>query len=460
MIALPEELTPVTGHLLSQGCYPVIVGGYLRDVLIDVESKDIDIEVYAVKNLETLQKMLEGFGSLNLVGKSFGILKLTLGIYEIDFSLPRRESKKARGHRGFNVHLSGEMDFITAALRRDFTINAIGFDLNSSLLLDPYGGQKDLASHILRCVNETTFVEDPLRVLRAVQMAARFNLTCDDSLLKLMRKMVSEGVLGELPKERLFGELKKLLLKAANPSIGFKLMDTLGILDFLPELKALKGIPQDPEYHPEGDVWTHSLMAVDAMAVLRTNDDKRDLTLMLAILCHDFGKPYTTKIAKGQWRALGHETAGLEPTRSFLERISNEKKLIENVLALVEQHQRPSQFYKQKSKNPAIRRLMLKVNIKDLVMVAKADFLGRSTKAAASGQYPAGEWLLEKAGHLNIANGTIKPLLKGRDLIAAGLTPSDQFKVILDYAFEAQLDEAFETNEGAKKWLAAYLSDS
>ena len=159
MITFPEEFTPIAEYLLAQGCYPVVVGGYLRDMLWEKASTDIDIEVYAVKNLETLQKMLEPFGSVNLVGKSFGIIKLTLGTYEIDFSLPRKESKKARGHRGFNVHLSGQMDFITAALRRDFTINAMGYDINSSLLLDPYGGQKDLTSHTLRCVNEKTFIE-------------------------------------------------------------------------------------------------------------------------------------------------------------------------------------------------------------------------------------------------------------------------------------------------------------
>ncbi len=459
MITLPKELTPITDHLLAQGCYPVIVGGYLRDMLLERESKDIDIEVYAVKNLELLQSMLEPFGSVNLVGKSFGVLKLALGDYDLDFSLPRRESKKSRGHRGFNVYLSGQMDFAAAALRRDFTINAIGYDLNSSLLLDPYNGQKDLTSRTLRCVNEQTFIEDPLRVLRAVQMAARFNLTCDENLLELMQTMVAEGMLNELPKERLFGELIKLLLKSAKPSIGFKLMDTLGILDLLPELKALKDTPQDPVYHPEGDVWTHTLMAVDEMANLRTNYDKRDLTLMLAVLCHDFGKPATTKMLEGRWRALGHDQAGLEPVRTFLTRFTDEKKLIEEVLSLVEYHQRPLEFYKQESKDPAIRRLAMKVNIKDLVLVAKADFLGRGSDEAVSGDYPAGKWLLEKAASLKIDQTPVRPMIRGRDLIEAGLTPSETFKTILNRAFEAQLDGEFLTPEEAKRWLNIYLAN-
>ncbi|MEA3374300.1 MAG: HD domain-containing protein [Campylobacterota bacterium] len=457
MITLPEELTPITDHLLAQGCYPVVVGGYLRDILLQQESKDIDIEVYAVKNFETLQSMLEPFGSVNLVGKSFGVLKLTLGSYELDFALPRKESKKARGHRGFNVQLSGQMDFVTAALRRDFTINAIGYDINSSLLLDPYGGQKDLDSHTLRCVNEKTFVEDPLRILRAIQMAARFNLTCDESLLKLMQSMVAEGVLSELPKERLFGELKKLLLKAVKPSIGFELMDRLGILDFLPELSALKTTLQDPVYHPEGDVWTHTLMAIDAMASLRTENDKRDLTLMLAVLCHDFGKPATTKEIMGRVRSIGHEEAGIKPAHDFLRRFTDEKRLIDEVLSLVAHHQKPMQFYKQQAKAPAIRRLGMKTNIGDLVIVAKADFLGRESEEAKSGQFPAGVWLLDHATSLNVSRTAPKPLLQGRDLIAEGIPPSKAFKEVLERAFEAQLDGEFTNRVEAKMWLKGYL---
>ncbi len=458
MISLPEELIPITDHLLAEGCYPVIVGGYLRDFLLKQESKDIDIEVYAVKNLNTLQTLLEPFGSVNLVGKSFGVLKLSLGDYELDFALPRTESKKGSGHRGFDVLLSGQMDFVTAARRRDFTVNAMGYDINSSFLLDPYGGQKDLNTRTLRCVKEETFVEDPLRILRAVQMSARFDLICDNNLLRLMRSMISKGDLKELPKERIFGEFIKLLLKASKPSIGLELMDRLGVLDSLPELKALKGVPQSNRHHPEGDVWIHTLMAVDEMAKLRTNIDKRDLTLMLAVLCHDFGKPATTKMRDGRWRALGHEEAGIAPTRSFLERLCDEKRLIDDVVSLVAHHQRPLALYNQQSKNSAIRRLAMKVKINDLILIAKADFLGRSSKEAKKGEFPAGEWLREKAFALRIYQQPLKPLLQGRDLIAAGLKPSGSFKGILETTFEAQLDGKFSTYEEAKIWLDNYLT--
>ncbi len=457
MMTLPEELTPVTDALLKKGYYPVIVGGYIRDMLMEQESKDIDIEVYAINSLETLEQELRPFGKVNIVGKSFGVLKLRLGMFTIDFSLPRKEMKQSEGHRGFNVQLSGQMDFVTAALRRDFTINAIGYDLNSSLLLDPYGGQVDIRCKTLRCVNETTFVEDPLRVLRAVQMSARFGFTCDETLLFLMKAMVSKGLLQELPKERLFGELQKLLLKAPKPSVGFELMDELGMLEYLPMLKALKGAPQDPEYHPEGDVWTHTLMALDVMASLRTEDDKRNMTLMLAVLCHDLGKPLTMSNRSGSFKAPGHEHAGIRPTLKLLDYFTEEKQLIDDVVSLVQYHQKPLELFKQQANDADIRRLAMQVHIRDLILVAKADYLGRTAAEAKDGRFPAGEWLLEKAGDLNVIHSPIKPIIKGRDLVAAGLKPSKDFSIILQEIFEAQLDGEFSNYEEAHVWLINYL---
>ncbi len=458
MITLPSELTPVTDYLQKQGCFPVIVGGYLRDTLLDVESKDIDIEVYVVKDIETLQHMLEPFGSVNLVGKSFGVLKLSLAGYHFDFSLPRKESKTSTGHRGFNISLSGQMDFITAAQRRDFTINAMGYVINSSLLLDPYGGQRDLEAQTLRCVDPETFVEDPLRILRAIQMAGRFELQCDEQLLRLCSDMVDRGVLKELPKERLFEEIKKLLLKASRPSIGLTLMREMHILDFLPELRALVDVPQDPDIHPEGDVWIHTLMAVDAMASLRTGEDKRDLTLMLAVLCHDLGKPSTTEKIDGQWSAPAHEEAGVKITQTFLTRITDEKRLINDVLALVRFHPRPLRFYKDSSDDSHLRRLAVKVSLEDLLLIAKADYLGRKTEEAAAKSYPAGDWFEQRAAALDVLHTPPKPLIQGRDLVAAKIAPSPHFKVILDRAFDAQLDGEFSTYDEAKMWLSTYLS--
>jgi tRNA nucleotidyltransferase (CCA-adding enzyme) len=460
MINVPGTLTPIIKHLVTGGTRPVIVGGYVRDAILGITSKDIDIEVYGIESLQVLKSMLEPFGSVNEVGKSFGVLKLTYKGLDLDFALPRIESKTAPGHRGFSVVSNGNLSFKTAARRRDFTINAIGFDLETSTLLDPFNGQDDLHQKRLRCVEPDTFTEDPLRIMRAVQFAARYELVIESELLKLCRTMVERGELQELPKERIFEEIKKLLLKAERPSIGFELMKEMGILRHFPELLALQGVRQNPIYHPEGDVWIHTLMSLDAMAAMRSGDEKHDLLLMFAVLCHDLGKPSTTVITGKKISSLGHEEAGLEPTRSLLGRLTDEQRFIEQILPLVKYHMKPLQFYIQGAKSTAIKRLSCKVNINDLIAVSKADFLGRTTKEARLGIFPAGEWLKEKAKSLNVLHKAPKPLLQGKDLIKQGLTPSKQFKTILQTAYDAQLKGEYDTVDGARKWLRGYIERS
>jgi len=451
MITLPAPLKPLTDRLIAEGAFPVVVGGYVRDALLGIASKDIDIEVYSIPSLETLQQILSPYGSVNIVGKSFGVLKMTIEGYDIDFSLPRTESKKAPGHKGFEIMLSSQLDFTTAALRRDFTINAMGFDINSSYLLDPYKGQRDLHEQKLRCVNTKTFVEDPLRVLRAVQMAARFHLECDDALMLLCRKMVKESALDELPKERVFEEFRKLLLKSSAPSIGFRIMARIGLLDYYPELAALRRVGQDPKRHPEGDAWEHTLMSVDVMAGQRTGDTKRDLILMLAVLCHAFGKP------EAQLQGVeDHGLFGVDPTFAFIGRLTDEKGLADAVAALVRHHADPARYYRDGADDAQIRRLALTVPLEDLVLVAKANHLGRGTPEARLRTFTPGEWLLQRAIRANATPHSLEPLLQGRDLIKAGFRPSADFKTILDAAFDAQLEGEFETYTGAMAWLSAY----
>jgi tRNA nucleotidyltransferase (CCA-adding enzyme) len=460
MISLPENLKPIVKHLIACGARPVLVGGFVRDALLGIASKDIDIEVYCVKDLETLQKELKPFGRIDYVGKSFGILKLSLGIHDIDFALPRTERKKGAGHKGFHICLNSLMDFASAARRRDFTVNAMGYDLNAGLLLDPYGGEQDLRKRILRCVDPKTFVEDPLRIFRAVQMAPRFGLTCDPALLKLCRSMVGSGLIEELPKERVFEEIKKLLLKAQEPSEGLRLMETMGLLDLFPELKALKGVAQGPHDHLEGDAWTRTLLCLDAMAALRSGNEKRDLVLMLATLCHDFGKPAAMEEIEEHFRAKGHKAEGMLPTERFLRRLSDEKRLVDAVLRLVREYRRPVQFYKEGAGAGDIRRLATRVSIKDLLLVAEADFLGRAGNTSRSGGFPAGEWLKKEAERLGVLEHAPRPILHGRDLIAFGMAPSETFKTILDAAFDAQLEGEFSTHAEASAWLKKYMKEN
>jgi len=266
-------------------------------------------------------------------------------------------------------------------------------------------------------------------------------------------------MLESLAKERIYEEFKKLLLKADKPSVGFELMRELGIVErYFPELGALVAVPQSPKWHPEGDVWIHTMMSVDAMATLCRSPypytDKQKLKFLFAILCHDLGKATHTTIEEdGRIRAIGHEYAGLAPTKTLMARLTSEHDFIEGLLPLVEHHLKPSQFYANKAKASAIRRLATKVTIEELVVVAKADFLGRTTEEALAGVYHAGAWLLEKAKILKVENKPLDNLLLGRDLIALGFTPSDIFKEILDDVYRAYIDGALKHKEDALAYV-------
>ncbi|HIP28324.1 MAG TPA: HD domain-containing protein [Sulfurovum sp.] len=446
---IPDILKTISTQLVRKNAKAILVGGAVRDYFLERPSKDIDVEVYGLDTIEELEEVLEVYGSVNLVGKSFGVLKFTHEAEEYDFSFPREEVKVGEGHRGFDVSVDGSLDFKTAARRRDFTINALGYDVEEETFLDPFGGLEDIKQETLRHIDDETFIEDPLRVYRAIQFCARFDYDLAEETFVLCKHMVEEDLLEELPKERVYGEWMKLLLKSKKPSIGFELMRELGILErYFPELHALINVPQSPIWHPEGDVWIHTMMTLDSMSQdLGISNEalgmkrKQKLKYFFAILCHDLGKvTHTTVDDDGRIRAIGHEEAGLEPTKSLMLRLMDEHDFIKSLLPLVEHHLKPSQFYASKSKASAIRRLATKVNIEELVVVAKADFLGRTTEESLAGVYYAGEWLLEKSKDLRVSTKPLDNLLQGRDLIVLGFEPSAKFKEILDEVYALQLD--------------------
>jgi tRNA nucleotidyltransferase (CCA-adding enzyme) len=455
-INTPSCLSLIQNKLNEINAKAVIVGGFVRDAIIGIsQSKDIDIEVYGCLDIETIKVALSDLGSLHEVGKSFGVLKLDLDGYDIDVSLPRTESKTGSGHRGFSVDFTKVLDFKEAAFRRDFTVNSMGYDLTTKSLYDPYDGLHDIENRVIKVVDEISFQDDPLRVLRAVQFAARFGFDMEEKSLALCSQMMEQGCLDELPKERIFEELKKLLLRSKKPSKGFELLDAMGAL--FSEVKALQNVPQSAQYHPEGDVYIHTMMSLDKMAEFDIEDDRERLILMLAVLCHDFGKPISTHSVDGKIKAIGHEHTGLKPCETFLRYFTDEEALISDILPLVEHHLKPSIFYKDQSSDASIRRLSTKVSIERLIYVAKADFLGRTTKSAQSGIYEAGEWLSKKSEELKVLNSQPKALLLGRDLIKYGLTPSPAFKELLDDAYSAQLDGKFCDVEGANIWFDGYI---
>lgn len=457
MISLPPELHPILEQLNAHHITPIVVGGYVRDALLNLHSKDIDIELYNLPSLEELEQILKPFGKLNLVGKSFGVIKLRIKELEIDFSPPRTESKHTAGHKGFEMSFDCVLDFQTASRRRDFTINAIGYNTLTKTLLDPYGGCDDLRDKRLMCVDEKTFIEDPLRPLRAIQFAARFDLTCDPVLLALCKEMISSGALEELPKERIFEEFKKLFLLSPKPSIGMELLRKMGALPFFSPLDLFEHTPQDRLSHPEGNVWIHTLMTLDVMATLRTGNPKHDLTRMFVMLLHDCAKPITTIITNGEINAPKHAKAGVEVAKIFLEKITNEHALKEDVLPLIRYHGKVRKLYENNASIPDILHLSTRVSIEELILVSKADFLGRAFSSGRPTCFTAGEWLYSQAKELGVLRSPPKPLIMGRDLIALGLTPSKAFKLILENSYKAQLNQQFFTEDGALKWLKKHL---
>jgi len=450
---LPEIIKTISKAIREKNGRAIVVGGSVRDYFLNLPIKDYDIEVYGLDSLFELEKILSRYGKVKAVGKKFGILKLIHRGEEYDFSFPRTENKISKGHRGFEVFCNGKMDFKEASIRRDFTINAMGYDIEKNEFLDPFNAKEDIKKRLLRHINDSSFIEDPLRIYRGVQFCARFGFELDKSTFKLCKNMVERDELLELPKERVYEEFKKLLLKSDKPSIGFELMRELDILKYFPELKAIVGVPQNPRWHPEGDVWTHTLLAINKMAQMKKGEEKRDLKLMFATLCHDLGKATHTQIKPDRISARGHELAGVEPTKKFLYRLTDEHKFINSIALLVEYHMAPSKYFRNRVKNKIIRRLSTKVDIEELVAVARADFLGRTTPESKRGVYSAGDWLLLKAKELDVYNAPPKPIIRGRDLISLGLSPSKEFKSILNQIYSKQLDGKINNQKEALSYL-------
>jgi tRNA nucleotidyltransferase (CCA-adding enzyme) len=427
----------------DRGGRALVVGGWVRDRLLGLHSKDLDMEVFGITANE-LPALLARFGRVEPVGQSFPVYK----IQDIDIGLPRRESKSGRGHKGFVVEGDPAMSLEEAARRRDFTVNAISWDPLTGEYIFPFSAQQDLDLRILKAVDPATFADDSLRVLRAVQFAARFEMTLDPATAQLCQSIP----LDDLPPERIWGEMEKLLLRARRPSIGFALLLTLGVVDQLfPEMKALVGCAQEPEWHPEGDVWVHTLQVVD-QARQRIDDlDRADqLIVMLGAVTHDFGKPATTATIDGRIRSLNHEEEGVAPAAAFLDRLNihsiDGKDVRAQVLGLVAHHLKPGMLYKVREEltDGAFRRLAQKANLELLARVAKADCLGRSP---GTFDCSAMDWFLDRARELGVDRSPPKPLVLGRHLLDLGMSPGPAMGELLKEIYEKQLDGAITTTE-------------
>jgi tRNA nucleotidyltransferase (CCA-adding enzyme) len=459
-LQLPEDLRAMLDAVRRVG-RPRLVGGGVRDWLLGLAAKDFDVEVGGV-DFETLQRSLAPFGATDVVGRSFGVIKVrsvTSGA-EYDFSLPRRESKTGAGHRGFAVAPDPQLSDAEAAARRDFTVNAIALDPFTGEVIDPHGGRRDLTARVLRHTS-AAFAEDPLRVLRAFQLAARFDFALAPETAALARSIAATFT--ELPVERVWGEWDKWATKAAQPARGLTVLEETGWLRHFPDVAALRGTPQEPEWHPEGDVFTHTQHCLDALArdaAWQASEPARRRLLMFAVLAHDFGKPATTQRAEKRgalrWISPGHEAAGGPITQRFLRAIGAPLDLDDPACALVVHHL-AHHHGQAEFTDTAVRRLARKLapaTIDDLALVMHADANGRPPLASPEIHARIDE-LVAKARALRLADAAPRPILLGRHLIALGLKPGPEFKALLDAAFEAQLGGAFADEPGGIAWLKA-----
>jgi len=435
----------VAEAVAREGGRALLVGGYVRDRLLGIESSELDVEVFGL-GYEELERLLRTFGEVIHVGKAFGVFRVK-GL-DADFSLPRRDSKILPGHTGFDVAYDPGMSFAEASRRRDLTMNSIALDPLTLEYLDPHGGRRDLREKRLRATDAIHFSEDPLRGLRVAGFAARFEMAPDEEL----KKLCSELDLSELSAERIFSELEKLLLRSEKPSIGFEFLRETKLLRFFPELAALVGVPQEPDWHPEGDVWIHTMMVLDEAAKLRSGTADFDLALLYGALAHDFGKPPTTKTIGGRITSYEHDAVGASITEGFLERLRAPKDLTAKVKVLVRHHLAPALFEKNGASPKAYRRLARDLAASGvspdlLLKVATADHLGRTTDDAFARRFPAGEHFKKMMESLEIASEAPKDVVLGRHLIARGLAPGPEFGRILTACRDVQDETGWEDPE-------------
>ena len=463
-LTLPPALDTVVRELRVAGYRAVVVGGAVRDTLLGLQPKDFDIEVYGVA-YDHLAGLLARHGQIDLVGKSFGVVKLTAGPdRQYDFSVPRRDSKFGLHHRDFQVEFDSEITAQEAASRRDFTINAIAWDPVEEQILDFFGGCADLQNRVLRATG-MAFAEDPLRVLRGMQFVCRFDLSVDPETAALCRSIADQY--DTIAQERVAGEFMKWAEKSACPGRIAEYLTATGWIVHYPEIGGMAGVPQDPEWHPEGNVGPHTMLVLDAAAKLATREgiegDDRAV-LMFAALCHDFAKATTTALrerdGRKRWTAYGHEAEGVPLARGFLERIGVKRDIILQVLPLVENHMVSSSLGRDPTPR-AVRRLAMHLapaSITKLLWLIEADY---SARPPLPGGLPDGaRRIRDMAEAQAVARQPQTPLILGRHVLPYFANqPGKHIGVVTDAAYEAQADGAFSTEAEALLWLEQYMRD-
>ena len=433
--AADEELARAIAREVARlGGSTYYVGGCVRDRILGLPGKDVDIEVHGVP-VDALERLLASFGEVRAVGTSFGVFNLRG--HALDIAVPRREDAGRGGRDELAEVADPDLGTYRSALRRDLTMNALYEDVLTGEVTDHFGGRADIAASVIRHVDDATFVQDPLRVLRVAQFAARLGMTVDERT----RALCAGLDLGDLPSERVLEELRKALVKAPRPSVFFGTLRAMGQLSpWFSEVGALVGVPQNPAYHPEGDAWTHTMLVLDAAAGLRSRA-KEPFAFMLAALCHDLGKATVTEERAGRIVSYGHEAAGLPLAKALLDRLGAGAHVRAYVLNMVELHMQPNAFVAQRAGRKSYNRLFDRsVCPHDLLLLAHADDLGRGVAGTAAGQAAADATAEELARRLADFEALMaRPYVQGRDLMAEGVEPGPQMGELLSYAHKLRL---------------------
>ena len=438
----------IVQQIHAQGGQSLLVGGAVRDMMIDIPVKDLDIEVHKL-SLEQLEHILHSHGAVSMMGKSFGVLRVH-GL-DIDWSLPRADGTGRKPEVTIDPH----MGIPQACRRRDLTMNAMAIDLISYELFDPFNGMHDLQHKILRTPDPLLFIDDPLRFYRVMQFIGRFAMQPDEQLQVLCKTMDVSTV----SRERIETEFEKLFLKSTQPSAGLRWIHALGRLrELLPELANLVGVAQEYEWHPEGDVFEHSMQALDGATQLTTYDAATKLILMYAALCHDLGKATTSAFIDGRIRSPGHDIAGVPIAKKFLQRLTHNQHLIETVCKLVRYHMLPGLFVKQGAKPPAYKRLAHNLapqcTMQMLADLSRVDKRGRNSQGHTPLQTPLPDidTFLEKAEQCNVRYQEEKPVLLGRDIVDI-CEPGPRMGTLLKRAYEIQIEQGITDKEELKRLI-------
>lgn len=409
-----------------------IVGGAVRDMLLYGHSgNDIDIEIYGLE-VNELEKILNKYGHVNAIGKSFGILKLDQ-LPEYDFALPRTETKIGKTHQDFEIQVNHQLDLKTAAMRRDITINALMYEVKTGKIYDFFHGIDDLNKKTIRMVNKKTFIEDPLRVLRVAQFASRLDFCIETKTKQKCKQMVKDGLLENLSNERVFQEYNKLLL-SNHPSVGLTFLKEIKAL--FPCLDILSSTMQRLDYHPEGDVWRHTLLVTD-LAALCAHKTQNPLGFMWSALLHDIGKPSVTT---SEGRAPGHNEAGVKIFNTELTGLIADKKLQKYIKTMIYYHMHLMNMVRNGAKDYSYYKILKGiagiVAIEDLILITKCDKLGRY-KDEHENINNFSKVMNEKMKKLGTV--ALKPIVDGNDLKAMGIKQSSKYTEILNWAYDLQL---------------------